>query len=219
MIDVTGENLDDLLTALGANYPDTIASYVTGSDGVPATTTQWDALVGKVGLFRYDQSPALDSFASGAADCADVEAGAAGIATAVQAAQKREARGWYSWIYVDAEALADARAHVSAASLVKVQFGVANWNLSRGAASDFLAANPDTSYVQWASPTSNPTTICPGTNKTLAAVKADLNVTRTGWFVKHAVTPPPVVAKYHGIVVTSLLTTVNVSSNDGKTWT
>jgi hypothetical protein len=217
MIDCTGANLSGLLSALGSNYPDTIASYVTGTDGIAATAAQFADLSGKVGVFRYDQSPSLSAFADGGADGADIENGAGTVVAAVEAAKAREARGWYSWFYISNADLAAAREAVAGASLQKIQFGVANWDLNQAEAKAFLAANPDVAYVQWASPSSNPSTICPGTSRTLAQLNVDLNVTLPGWFVKVSNTVPPVKTT-SGIVVMSDLSTVKVTSTDGKNW-
>lgn len=218
MIDAEGVALDGLLSALGSNNPQTIASYVTGTDGVPATPAQFATLAERVGVFRYDQSPALLEFAEGKADGADIEERAGTIVAAVDAAQKREANGWYSWFYIQEADLADARTAVDGAKLTRVQFIVADWNLSQSQAQAFLTANDDVSAVQWASPSSNPTTICPGTSRTLAQLNVDLNVTRPGWFVK-ASNPPPPPKTMAGLLVQPNLSVANATSTDGKTWT
>jgi hypothetical protein len=219
MIDSEGVNLDGLLSALGSNFPQTIASYVTGDDGVPATAAQFAKIAADCGVFRYDQSPSLSDFAAGKADGADIENGAGTIVAAVDAAQQREARNWYSWFYVSNGNLASAREAVTGAKLARVQFIVADWNFSQAEAQAFLAdsANDDVSAVQWASPSSNPNTVCPGTSRTLAQLNVDLNVTRAGWFVKASNTTPPAPAQ-SGLVVMENLSTVKVTSTDGKTW-
>jgi len=218
MIDATGGALNGLLTALGSNNPQTIASYVTGSGTVPATPAQFAELATRVGVFRYDQSPELLEFAAGNSDGADIENGAGTVVAAVDAAQKREAMGWYSWFYLSEANLADARTAVTGANLARVQFIVADWSLSQAQAQAFLAANDDVAAVQWASPTSNPGTICPGTSRTLAQLNVDLNVTRAGWCVK-ASNPPPPPKTMPGVVIQPNLTTMAVTSPDGKVWT
>lgn len=220
MIDVTGMNLDGLLSALGSNYPQTIASYVTGTDGIMATPAQFSTIAEHCGVFRYDQSTTLDDFASGNADGADIENGAATVVAAVEAATKREAHNWYSWFYISVANLGDARTAVAGAKLQRVQFIVADWNLSQAEAQSFLAdsANADVSAVQWASPSSNPTTICPGTSRTLAQLNVDLNVSRPGWFVKASQPAPPPKSE-SGLLVMGNLSTAAVTSTDGKTWT
>ena len=63
-----------------------------------------------------------------------------------------------------------------------VFYRIADWNLSEHLAG--LAAYGDVYAGQWASPTSNPNTVIPGTNHTLATANVDLNVVlleNTGW--------------------------------------
>jgi hypothetical protein len=217
MIDCTGAALVGVLAAIGTNYPSTLAGYVTGTGGVDWTTAQWDMLAGVVGLFRYDQSPALGMFASGAADCADVEASAGSLIAAVAAAKIREAKGWYSWIYLSYDNLATAREAVATAALKSVKFGVADYNLSQLGAEAFLTDNADVAFVQWAAPSSNPSTLCPGSSKTLSELNCDLNVTRPNWFVKPVPVAPVTTVK--GVVVTEDLVTYFTTSTDRKTWT
>lgn len=221
MIDATGGALNGLLSALGSNNPQTIASYVTGSSSNPdiiATPAQFATLAERTGVFRYDQSPTLADFAVGKADGADIENGAGTVVAAVDAAQKREAQGWYSWFYLSQSDLADARTAVDGAKLTRVQFIVADWSLSQAEAQTFLAGNDDVSAVQWASPSSNPNLVCPGTSRTLSQLNVDLNVTRAGWFVK-ASNPPPPPKTMAGLLVQPNLSVSNVTSIDGKTWT
>jgi hypothetical protein len=221
MIDATGGALNGLLSALGSNNPQTIASYTTGTTSNPdimATPAQFAELAGRVGVFRYDQSPALLDFAKGIADGADIENGAGTVVAAVDAAQQREANGWYSWFYLSESNLAEARTAVEGAKLARVQFIVADWALSQAQAQAFLAANDDVAAVQWASPSSNPGTICPGTSRTLAQLNVDLNVTRAGWFVK-ASNPPPPPKTIQALLVQADLMSSYVTSIDGKTWT
>lgn len=219
MIDATGRAMPGLLAALGHNMPDVIASYVTGSDGVDLPAAEWNALAGKVGLFRYDQSPGLALFASGAADGADIERGAGTVGAFIDAARKREARGWHSWAYIDQADAPALQGEVKAAGLRLVQYGIANWNDSLAAATTQLG--PSVAYVQWASPSSNPHTQVPGTTKTLLELNCDLNATLPGWFaVKHPVAPP---GPLHGLVVvdqpaTGLVGHPVTSADDGRTW-
>jgi hypothetical protein len=191
MIGTTGSALPGLLAALGNNFPAVLAGYVTGSDGVDWPAHYWTDLATKCGLFRYDHTPALDLFSSGAADGAHIERGPGVLAEAIIAAQIREAHGWDSYFYFFQDVLGDARQDVAASALKRVRFIIANWSDSRAAAEAFIAANPDVVGVQWASPSSNPDTICPGTSKTLAELNVNLNVTQAGFFALHPAPPPP----------------------------
>lgn len=195
MIDCTGASLPGLRVALGGRYPDVLAGYVTGTAGVDWTAGDWEELAGHAGLFRIDQSPALNLFASLAANCADIEPGAATIDQAVIQTERRDAFEHWSWWYVphleEGYSLAEARQAVKDHGYKKVRFWVADWSMNLAAATAFLAANDDVNAVQWASPKSNPATVCPGTGKTLAELNADLSVTIGGWFPKTAPPAPP----------------------------
>jgi hypothetical protein len=215
MIDVTGAALPGLLAALGTNYPDVLAGYVTGSAGVDWPGAEWGILHPHVGLFRYDQSPDLALFASGAADGADIERGAGTIGAFIEGARKREARGWYSWAYIDQADHPALSGAVKAAGLHRVQYGIANWNDSLEQATAVLGGS--VAYVQWASPSSNPHTAVPGTGgRTLAELNCDLNATLPGWFARK--TPPPAKITGHGLLVLPDLTARPLATADGKTW-
>lgn len=217
MIDCTGSSLPGLLSALGSNYPDVIATYVTGTDGIEATHAQIGDLRSFTGVFLYDQTPQLADFTAGLTDAADVEGGAGTLEAAMKGCKTRQDRGWWSWVYLNQANLEAGRAALKAAGLTKTQWGVANWNLTQQEAKDFLDQNRDVAYVQWASPSSNPNTICPGTSRTLAELNCDLNVTIGGWFAKASSVTPPVKSQT-GLVVTSDLTTKKVTSSDGTHW-
>jgi hypothetical protein len=217
MIDCTGSSLPGLLSALGSNYPDVIATYVTGTDGVEATHAQIGDLRADTGVFLYDQTPQLEAFSNGLTDAADVETGAGILEDAIKACKARQGRGWWSWVYLNASNLEAGREQAKAAGLTKTQWGVANWNLTQQEAKDFLDANKDVAYVQWASPSSNPNTICPGTSKTLNELNCDLNVTLGGWFVKASNVVPPV-KNQSGLLVMADLSTRKLSSTDGTHW-
>lgn len=211
MIDCRGDALPGLLAALEGRFPDVLGGYVTGTGGIDWTASDWQVLAGHVGLFSYDQSPGLNLFASGAANGADIEPGAATIDQAITQTAPREKRGqWSTWYVSHDESgydLAEARAAVANNNYHLVRFVVADWSMNAAAAAMFLGANSDVSAVQWASPASNPGTICPGTNKTLAELNVDLNVTAPGWFTKITPVPPPKVIK-----------AVSVIYSDGSTW-
>lgn len=203
MIDCTGTSLPGLLSALGGRYPETLAGYVTGTAGVDWPANEWHLLVGHAGLMSIDQSPGLNLFASGAANACDLEPGAATIDQAVSQTEVRSKHvSWSVWYVSHAEegySLAEARGAVAGAGLHGVEFMVADWNMSLAQATSFLAGNPDVGAVQWASPKSNPNTICPGTTKTLAELNVDLSVTVPGWFP--VVIPPPQPRTVDGVTI------------------
>ena len=219
MIDCTGAALPGLLAALNGKYPDVLAGYVTGSAGIDWPGAEWGQLAGHVGLFRYDQSPGLGLFASGAADGADIERGAGTAGAFIDAVRKRMVHGWPSWAYIDQADYPALQGEAKAAGLQRVQYGIANWNDSLAQATAVLG--PTVAYVQWASPTSNPNTAVPLTGgRTLAELNCDLNATLPGWFALKAPAPP---AARRGLVVsegaTDLTGQLVSTTDDGRTWT
>lgn len=208
MIDCTNAAFAGLVTNL-KTYPDVLAGYVTGTSDIDWSSADWAEAAAKCGTFRYDQSVSLASFAAGKADGADIENGAGTAANAINAAKERQGKGWDSWFYISASGVYKLTADIRAAGLTKVQLIVANWNLSLAEASGQLGAL--TSGIQWASPMSNPNTICPGTSRTLSELNVDLTVTQPGFFAK--VKPKPPAAILRGIVVDQNLITHPVTSN------
>lgn len=188
MIDCTNAAFLGLVTNL-KTYPAVLAGYVTGTAAVDWSAADWAEAKAKCGALRYDQSPGLTLFANGGADAADVESEAGTIAHAVNGAKERQAKGWWSWVYVSAANVPSLDSAMTSNGVTKVQYIVANWNLSEEQAASELGGK--VVAIQWASPTSNPNTICPGTDKTLRELNVDLNVTIDGWFAKKTATTPP----------------------------
>lgn len=206
MVDATGTDS----AHLPAEAPK-VAGYVTGSGGVPWSAADW-ARFTQAGHVRVDQSATLSAWASGAADVADMEKGAATQGTVIIQGLVRQAKGWWSFVYVSAANLAGLQEAARAAGLVKLQYWVANWNLSEEEAAAQLGG--DIVAVQFASPTSNPDTVVPGGTATLKDANVDLSVTIPAWFGYR----PPAPAVTTGVVVLEDLTTIKVSSTDRTTW-
>jgi hypothetical protein len=156
-----------------------VAGYVTGSEDILWTAQDWDRFP-KAGHVRIDQSPELALWADGGADVADMESGAASMETVLTQAKVREARGWWSFVYVNQGSLAPLESAASEAGLSKLQVWIADWDLSEAEAAARLTGN--VVAVQWASPSSNPHTIVPGGTQTLLEANIDLSVTVPGWF-------------------------------------
>jgi len=117
-------------------------------------------------------------------DEADLEALAWTVPELTDAIAKRNNARWSTRVYASDGPFTDlmvacSQQHVDIRS---VFWREANWTLSRPQA---LARLDGLRYaVQWASPTSNPETLIPGTTTTLKAAGLDLNVARlsgTGW--------------------------------------
>lgn len=206
-----------MLDAIGADagnipaFAPKVAGYVTGSDGVPWPSTAW-ARFTQAGHVRIDQSPTLTAWASGGADVADMEDGAATQGTVIIQGLVRQAKGWWSFVYVCQANLASLQDAARAAGFTKVQWWVANWNLSEEEAGAALGG--DIVAVQFASPTSNPDTVVPGGTATLKDANMDLSVTIPSWFAYR----PPVPAVTTGVVVLEDLATIKVTSTDRITW-
>ena len=94
------------------------------------------------------------------------------------------ARKWWSTVYVDQADLAGVQAAVATADLTRVQYWLADWSLNEAEAEARLQPNLDGGIVavQWASPSSNPRTLVPGSSLTLAEANVDLSVTVYGWY-------------------------------------
>lgn len=209
----------DTIGGDSGNIPTTtekVAGYVTGTDGANGSTpilwtaADW-ARFPTAGRIRIDQSPTLSEWDG--ADVFDVESGAATIATAVARAKQREAKGWYTFIYISQGNFSALTSAVKSAGLTKVQYWVANWNLDEAEAAAQLGG--DIVAIQWASPSSNPETITPGGSKNLKESNCDISVTIPSWY--QAVTP--VKPTINGLVVASDLSTYTVKSTDRETWT
>jgi hypothetical protein len=211
-----------MLDTIGGNVPsipvstEKVAGYVTGTNGSDGSVDIiWDSAdwsrFPTAGKVRIDQSPTLSEWDG--ADVFDVETGAATIATAVSRAKEREAKGWYTFIYISQGAYSTLTEAVKAAGLKKVQYWVANWNLSEDEAAAQLGG--DIVAIQFASPSSNPDTITPGGTEPLKKTNVDISVTIPAWF-QPAVPSKPLV---NGLVVAADLSTVEVHSTDRVTWT
>lgn len=204
----------DAIHADAWNVPVTIpkvAGYVTGTPDIQWTAGDW-AHFPSSGHVRIDQSPALGAWASGAADVADMENGAASQATVIQEALTRQAKGWFSFVYVAEGNFAALESAVAAAGLTgHVQYWVANWNLSEAEAAAQL--QEEVVAIQFASPGSNPDTVIPGGTRTLSQVNADLSVTVPAWFQFQTQAPPA-----SGVVVTTAMKAYPVTSADEITW-
>lgn len=114
----------------------------------------------------------------------DLETGAWTVQALIPAIRARNEIGWSTRVYAStgpwlALLAGLAQAGVSARS---VYWREANWNLDEAGARQLLSA---TRYaIQWASPSSRPLQLIPGTGVNLATAGADLNVARlsgTGW--------------------------------------
>jgi hypothetical protein len=173
-----------------------VAGYVTGSGVVPWDDETWESWPVSAHVL-IDQSPSLSVFRAGHADVADVENFAGTIAAFVQAVIdriKNHANAGWSTIYGTDSTIWQARNALHNAALNNewyyghVDCWLADWNLNERQASyivdtKMLIHGLSCRAVQWASPTSNPDTIVPGSGPpmTLASAQVDLSVAALDW--------------------------------------
>lgn len=167
--DITGASFDQAPLVAGQ----CVAVYLTGSGGVPETSPEIAAAIGKgMGLIGIDQTPSLATFGAGATvlgvKCvaADVEPYAGTDSAAHVTVPQRQARGEESLLYVSQSNWAQLKADI--ADSTGVWYWIANWSYSLAEAQAFMDANPDVACVQFGDPASNPNTLIPGTAVTLS---------------------------------------------------
>jgi hypothetical protein len=207
----------DMLDTIGADYRNIpkgtqrVAVYITGSGAIPWTS---DAIAsvernGARVILRIDQTNSVLVLPGYLVK--DIEPGASKIPTAVDEALKRSEVGLRTCFYVAASDFKAAEAAVNAAGISAfVDYWVANWNFTREQAIAFMQGYPNVMAVQWASPSSNPHTLVPGSTLTLHEANIDLSVTRADWPSVGSVKPPapkPKLPKVHPKVVASTTAT------------
>jgi len=174
--DCMAENSGSLPDALGVVW-----AYGTGTPGIPWSAEQ-KARFAHGHVYVIDQG--FGSKGPFDADEFDLEARAWTVPELVDVAAARAERHWSTRIYCSKIPYGMMMGALSAAGLlhVPVFFRIADWSLNEPQARATLGGNV---YAkQWASPSSNPDTILPGTKLTLAEANVDLNVVRlmnTGW--------------------------------------
>lgn len=180
----------DMLDTIGSNAgaiprgTRRVAAYVTGSGGIAWSAASIAALAKKGVQFvaRIDQSNSVLSLASFAVLVKDIEPGASTNLTADHEAAQRARLGLRTTLYCMASDFPILKQSVIAIGIGSyVDYWVADWNMDRNGAIAFLAAHPEVVAVQYASPSSNPGTLVPGSKRTLAQANIDLSVTRASW--------------------------------------
>lgn len=169
---------------LQAVRPAAIWPYDTGVDGVDwpiANITPFQDRGARV--YRVNQGTGAFSTDPFHGDEFDLEAGAWTIDQIAAIVAARRAREWSTRVYSTWANYGALKQKLAEAGTGKsVWFRIADWNLSAHLADAELHA--DVYAGQYASPTSNPAAVIPGTDLTLAQVSVDLNVillTYTGW--------------------------------------
>lgn len=201
----------DTIGATAHNIPASmprIGGYVTGSDNILWPKAQFARFGGKP-MARINQSANPQA---NVGNVLDVENGAATIAEAAKWAKATPGPS----IYINQSQVDELTAALKAAGIVTCSLWLADWNLSQDEAVAKLKTRINgypIQAVQFASPSSNPGTVLPGTSLTLKAANVDLSVAVPGWLVPPA---PPVTAPAPlppaEIVITF------TSRDGGKTW-
>jgi hypothetical protein len=193
MVDVT----HDSVQRIPADLKIKIGLYITGSEDIEATLADRDRFADAAGVVLIDQSDSLDADLGDVKVVKDTEAGASKIPTTVNVVAQRHAAGKGTSPYIatgDLAALLDAlRAAGELGPWVTIW--EADWNLSEAEATARLGTDLGNgaiiASIQFASPTSNPDTLIPGTSIALAQANADLSVTLDAWMAKAAPAPKP----------------------------
>lgn len=198
-----------------------VAGYTTGTKDIAWTAADW-AMFPRAGHVRLEQGWAWGYAQAIGCDGFDVEAQAVTPAEVVQGVKWRIAAGLtWTTIYASDGLLAAVTRALQGAGPQGWYWGhvdcwLADWNLSEAEASAKLGQlihGLTCRAVQWASPTSNPGTIVPGTtNVTLQQAQVDLSVSQPGW---HAFTPPPPPPAPHLLAVQA---TAHYSDGSIKSW-
>jgi hypothetical protein len=192
-----------------------VGGYDTGTSDVVWNAAEWARLSksGHVHINQSNEDPFLGY-------CLDVEEYAWTIANAVDATVERKARKQTTTLYIDRSEAATLINSLHAAN-VSPYLGLADWDLNQAEAAALLGTRLGGClivWVQWASPSSNPTSLLPGTSLTLKESNCDLGVSIPGWYPASPIQPQVT----QGIVVhmgsKSLVQGSVTSLDDGKTW-
>lgn len=170
--DCIGQNAHLIPAGTPALWP-----YVTGT---PDVVWPWPQVrrINPRYLVRVNQE--FGSIGPDEGDEFDVEFLAWTPGQCVDITRQRRERQWASKFYVEWKDYGAIKGELADASITRsVYYRIADWNLSQAEAA--AAVQEDVYSIQWASPTSNPDTLFPGTNVTLAEMGADLDVLSTGF--------------------------------------
>jgi len=167
-----------------------VALYATGTSNIEATAA--DILKYRsagAGVILIDQKPGLPLFRAGLADVGDIEYLAGTDWDAASAVAQRQTHAWQSTLYVSYNSLGALRSAIK--NPAGVLYGVADYSWSQLDSQGLLNEHADWAYCQYGDPASNPNTLVPGTNVTLRACNADIDIAQQGWASQFLPKPPP----------------------------
>lgn len=157
-----------------------VAGYVTGSSDIEWTAKDW-ARFATTAKVRINQMPGSDPLLG---DLLDVEPGAWTNQEAAQACKERQQHGLEINLYSSQDNLTPLLNACIEVGVTSGNLWVANYSLSMAEATAMVVHRYGpwpVQAVQWAAPQSNPDTLIPGSDRTLAEGNCDLSVTAPGW--------------------------------------
>lgn len=196
------DTIHDNVKNLNPNGPFThVAGYTSGTPDIMWTAADWSRFPRQHHI-RIEQG--YGGFTPNMADydVLDIENGAWTPEAAANEVKRRVDAG-YQWTYLygnrtDLEAAANLiKAMGDHYWIGHVGCGLADWNLNEEEAAAIVGtfvAGMTCYWVQWASPSSNPNTVLPGTSMTLSQANVDLSAVDPTWnpvTVPVKPTPPP----------------------------
>lgn len=227
MVDTIHDSVGHVPT--GLHY---VGGYVSGTPDIKWTPEDWSRFPESrhIRIFQgHGDMPDLHSF-----DAIDVESGAVTPAEAASIVRTRVMAGipWTHIYGTDAvlETVSEAiRAYGQSIWNGHVSCWLADWNLDESEATAKIGTRihgMTCVAVQWASPSSNPHTLIPGTQLTLREANCDLSVVDAtwipsgGWGLPPKPVTPPTQATMPGWVIYGPALTARkvVSADGGVTW-
>lgn len=161
-----------------------VAGYVTGSPDIQWQLATW-RMFPRSGHVRIDQRAGIG--VPLLSDAGDAETGAKTVPDLVRRARVRHQHGLSdSWYFSRGRLDGEVIPAVRAAGLdpSRIFLWLADWSLSEAGAALLIGqkfGGMTCAAVQWASPSSNPGTIVPGSGMTLRQANVDLSVAATAW--------------------------------------
>ena len=192
--------IDTVHGSVGSVPVDTkyVGGYTSGTADIQWTDADWRRFPQSIHSRIYQGYGAVPSLLS--FDEIDVETGAVSPSQAAELVRSRVISGiQWTTIYGSQSSVEATTALIQAMGpsiwIGHVNVRLANWNLNEQEASAVVGTSVGGATVigvQWASPSSNPDTLIPGTDVTLQAGNVDLNVVDAYWTPSGGFSIPPI---------------------------
>lgn len=186
-----------------------VAAYITGGPGIAWAESELARFKDKP-VLQINQSSNPDFLEGMVFDCED---GAMTMQTAVEGAVIRQEHGRSNRIYISRSRAVELTESLHEHDVHQCDLWIADWSLTMAEAVALLGTTIGgyrVGAVQWASPTSNPTTMLPHSMLTLKQANVDLSVALDGWLEDGAKPKPAPRPRLMVITFTS--------ADGGKTW-